>query len=222
MRRFFRSNPLVLLACALVLAPCALALEVSVDTNDRNSPDIEFTMESETEPEIEVYEDPEPVTVETESDDKQIILNVTVTPPSVAVNSEAPVVNVEAPVVNVEAPAVETAPLDSVEFVEESPDDTDLVPAFIPHSVLSLTNSSGTSSDAPTDTIRAVLEALFGEYQPRTQTVTHYLEDGFSVTYDEYVPGLAGMDWTWIASVLVFGLMLFCLFRLLGGVIVHG
>ncbi len=61
-----------------------------------------------------------------------------------------------------------------------------------PYSTYSLDDTpapyaSGTMADAITN--------LFGEYQPRTQTVADYLSDGTSVSYEQYVPGVAGMDW---------------------------
>ena len=65
----------------------------------------------------------------------------------------------------------------------------------------------------------AALEEIFGEYQPRTYTVTTYLSDGSAVTSTEIVPGLAGMDWAWISAVGLFALFLFCLMRLLGGAV---
>lgn len=63
------------------------------------------------------------------------------------------------------------------------------------------------------------LESIFGEYQPRTYSVTTYLPDGTAVTSTEIVPGLAGLDWVWIFGVGLFALFLFCLMRLLGGAV---
>lgn len=65
----------------------------------------------------------------------------------------------------------------------------------------------------------AALESIFGEYQPQTYTVTTYLPDGSSVTSVEVVPGLAGLDYAWIAGVGLFALFLFCLLKLIGGVV---
>lgn len=79
---------------------------------------------------------------------------------------------------------------------------------------------SSTDSDTPSlaDTIRS----LFGSYTPRTQTVTTYY-DGQPISIEEQiVPGLAGLDYEWIAGVALFALIIFCLFRLLGGVLKHG
>lgn len=67
--------------------------------------------------------------------------------------------------------------------------------------------------------LTSALIEIFGEYTPRTQTVTTYLPDGSSVESVEIVPGLAGLDWIWISAVVLFGLFLFCLMRLLGGAV---
>ena len=67
--------------------------------------------------------------------------------------------------------------------------------------------------------LTSALVEIFGEYTPRTQTVTTYLPDGSSVESVEIVPGLAGLDWIWISAVGLFALFLFCLMRLLGGAV---
>lgn len=65
-------------------------------------------------------------------------------------------------------------------------------------------------------TVSEVVVSVFGEYQPVTHTVTDHLSDGSSVTYEQVVPGLAGVDWVWLSGVALFALMLYSLFRLLG------
>lgn len=68
----------------------------------------------------------------------------------------------------------------------------------------------------PDGSITAALTSILGEYSPATyQTVTYM--DGATVVTTEVVSGLAGLDWPWIASAGIFALMLFCLFKLLGG-----
>lgn len=62
----------------------------------------------------------------------------------------------------------------------------------------------------------AVILHVFGEYQPRTQTVTNHLSDGTSVSYEQIVPGVAGMDWHWIAGVALFSLILYSFLKLVG------
>lgn len=56
--------------------------------------------------------------------------------------------------------------------------------------------------------MKEVIVALFGSY---------------SLTFDpntgNVVCGLAGLDWPWLAGVALFGLTLYCVLRLIGGVI---
>ena len=64
----------------------------------------------------------------------------------------------------------------------------------------------------------AVVKSVFGEYHPRTQTVTEVQTDGTILTSVECVPGLAGLDWYWISGVLLFALVLWSFFRFVGGI----
>lgn len=73
------------------------------------------------------------------------------------------------------------------------------------------------SGSVPRTSLISVLEQIFGEYQPRTYSVTTYLSDGTAVSSVEYVPGLAGLDWAWISGVAIFALALYCIFRMIGG-----
>lgn len=73
--------------------------------------------------------------------------------------------------------------------------------------------------EAEASTLKDTLTALFGPYTPRTQTVTEHLADGSSVTYTQAVPGLAGLDWSWLASVGLFALFLYSLLRMIGGLL---
>lgn len=137
------------------------------------------------------------VTLESEADDKNITVNITmpVTPP---VSSEA----------------------DSSAPVEDGPAlDLDPEPQFTPYSEVSL---DALTRQADPDALSSVIASLFGEYTPRTQTVTEYLADGSSVTYQQYVPGVAGMDWDWLAGVGLFGLCLLSFFKIIGGVLKRG
>lgn len=62
----------------------------------------------------------------------------------------------------------------------------------------------------------AIINDLFGVYTPRTQSVCTYLPDGTIVTSTEIVPGVAGLDYSWISGVLLFALVLFGFLRFLG------
>lgn len=78
-----------------------------------------------------------------------------------------------------------------------------------------------TLGEVPADfgTLPGFLRAMFGEYTPKTQTVAVYFDGQLLDVSTEYVPGLAGLDVEWIASVLLFGMVVYCLFRLLGGMV---
>lgn len=77
-------------------------------------------------------------------------------------------------------------------------------------------------ADSEASALSEVIRSLFGSYTPRTQTVTTYY-DGQPISTDEQiVPGLAGLDYEWIAGAVLFTLIIFCLFRLLGGVLKNG
>lgn len=67
------------------------------------------------------------------------------------------------------------------------------------------------------DGLAGIVSGIFGPYTPRTYTTTTYI-DGQAVTATEIVPGVAGLDWPWLCGAALFGIMLFCLFKLLGGI----
>lgn len=57
--------------------------------------------------------------------------------------------------------------------------------------------------------MRDIIISLFGTYTPITYT------DGNNVSI---IPdGFSGVDWTWLAGVLLFALTLYCVLRILGG-----
>lgn len=68
-----------------------------------------------------------------------------------------------------------------------------------------------------TPALMEAIYAVFGEYTPRTYTVITYLDDGSAVESVEIVPGLAGLDYNWLAGVALFTLVLYCIFRMIGG-----
>ena len=58
---------------------------------------------------------------------------------------------------------------------------------------------------------------LFGEYIPVTYMENVYDAAGEVVNMQEVVAsGVAGVDWPWLVGVLLFALVLYSLFRLLG------
>ncbi len=99
----------------------------------------------------------------------------------------------------------------------------DPAPVTLPYTTYTLDEPTieeptSTPADGELAQLPALLKELFGEYQPKTRTVTQVLADGSSVSYQEYVPGVAGMDIEWLASVGLFALFLFCVMKGVGGV----
>lgn len=117
------------------------------------------------------------------------------------------------------SPEVDLADSAPALSASEAPVDvlSDLEPglvSFDPASVI--THDLKTSGDRGEGSIVTALTAILGEYSPATyQTVTYM--DGATIITTEVVPGVAGLDWPWLAGAGLFALMLFCLFKLLGG-----
>ena len=68
--------------------------------------------------------------------------------------------------------------------------------------------------------MKELIIQLFGQYEPvmTTQAVVVPSVDGGSVLeiVDVVAAGLAGVDWAWVAGVVLFGIVLYCFFRLVG------
>ena len=66
------------------------------------------------------------------------------------------------------------------------------------------------------------MTSIFGEYTPVTTTsvVSQTVgNDTHQYLVETVAPGAAGVDYEWIAGVLLFAIMLFCLMKLVGGVL---
>lgn len=133
---------------------------------------------------------PSPVTVETSEGEKDITVNVTVVNEAAAGATE-PVASAAVEDESTEAPSGDTL----VFRTADDPAQTDRSPLM----------------DA--------VSGLLGEYQPRTCTVSTHLPDGSVVETVELVPGLAGLDYMWLAGFGLFALSLYCVFRMIGGVL---
>lgn len=73
-----------------------------------------------------------------------------------------------------------------------------------------------------TGTLKDLIISIFGEYEPilTPTTFTETIDNVTTTTIiDAVASGSAGVDWEWCAGVFLFGIMLFCLFKLLGGII---
>lgn len=117
--------------------------------------------------------------------------------------------------VNVTLPPVASPALEDNPAPEEPVQDAQW--QIVPYATYALDKPSAVDTD--TQTLSDTMTALFGPYTPRTQTVTEYLSDGSSTTYTQVVPGLAGLDWPWLASVGLFALFLYSLLRMIGGLL---
>lgn len=64
------------------------------------------------------------------------------------------------------------------------------------------------------------LRSFFGVYTPPTYTVTQYDAEGSIVSVASVIPdGAAGVDWQYIAGVIIFAIVVWVFFRTLGGLI---
>lgn len=115
--------------------------------------------------------------------------------------------------VNVTVPAQEQTTSTETETIEEEVSEP--IPVTYSVTTLDVEEVAEDAAQTLTDTV----EALFGPYTPRTQTVTEYLSDGSVVESQQIVPGLAGLDYAWLAAVSLFGMVSFCVLKLLGGLL---
>lgn len=70
--------------------------------------------------------------------------------------------------------------------------------------------------------LKALVTSIFGEYTPVTTTsvVSQTVgNDTQQYLVETVAPGAAGVDYEWLAGVFLFGILLFCLMKLLGGVL---
>lgn len=61
-----------------------------------------------------------------------------------------------------------------------------------------------------------IITEIFGTYQPVTYEVYNSATDSYDVIV---ASGSAGVDWTYIGGIFLFGLTLFCVFKIIGGII---
>lgn len=75
------------------------------------------------------------------------------------------------------------------------------------------------AADGAYSTMASVVLSVLGEYQRQTYIVEETDTQGNVIaTSTQYVPGLAGLDYHWIAGAFLFALFLYGVLRLLGGV----
>lgn len=70
--------------------------------------------------------------------------------------------------------------------------------------------------------LKSLVTSIFGEYTPVTTNtvVTQTIgNDTYEYLVETVAPGAAGVDYEWLAGVFLFGILLFCFMKLLGGVL---
>ena len=67
-------------------------------------------------------------------------------------------------------------------------------------------------------TMRTLIETIFGVYRP---VMTDVFNDVGDYVGSTVAAGAAGVDWTYIGGVVLFAIVLYCFFRLLGVVLRH-
>ena len=81
------------------------------------------------------------------------------------------------------------------------------------------------SSDPPVEVLtglKSMVTSIFGEYTPVTTTsvISETVgNDTHQYLVETVAPGAAGVDYEWIAGVVLFAIILYCLMKLLGGVL---
>ena len=183
---------------AVLLSFPALAVEDGTDF-DSGSPSATGVEDSAVE---DVQPDTPVVSADSTETEKEVTVNVTIQQPEASESSldvaETPAEDIPVSVLDTseDAAAYRT-------FTVISPDDVEAV-------------QSVDGSTVMADVVVSVL----GEYQRKTQTVQEMDSEGnILATSTEYVPGLAGLDYEWIAGAVLFALFLYGLLRMIGGLL---
>lgn len=108
-------------------------------------------------------------------------------------------------------------------LVDEGLDGAEVDETFAPavYTVSDLRSGDDTSLDLA-EGLKGVVISIFGEYDPVTTTaaVTETVDNVTTTTLiDVVASGAAGVDFEWIAGVVLFGILLFCMMKLLGGIL---
>lgn len=70
--------------------------------------------------------------------------------------------------------------------------------------------------------LKSLVTSIFGEYTPVTTTsvISETVgNDTYQYLVETVAPGAAGVDYEWVAGVLLFAILLYCFMKLLGGVL---
>ena len=121
-----------------------------------------------------------------------------------------------------DAPEEDPPPPDVLEDEGEAADLETSGEAAAPVFTVNDLRSADDPAVAPLAGLKALVVSIFGEYEPvmTTAAVTETVgEETTTTLVDTVASGAAGVDYEWLAGVFLFGILLFCLMRLLGGVL---
>lgn len=109
-----------------------------------------------------------------------------------------------------------------IRFVADVTDGAE--PVIAVNEIIPVDSSVSVVPDAPNKDysetpLSELVYQLFGTYTPRTQTVTVLNPDGSTSVYSEIIPGLAGLDWNWLLAAALFLVTMYCVLRMIGGVL---
>lgn len=120
-------------------------------------------------------------------------------------------------------PAMEpVASVPLVAEVQSTPDTAGIAPTEHDKPVYHVADLRSDIVSAVPVGLKALIISIFGEYTP--VTTTSVISETVGVEVNQYLvetvaSGAAGVDYEWIAGVALFGILLFCLMKLLGGVV---
>lgn len=123
----------------------------------------------------------------------------------------APVVNVDPPDVHVEVVLPTAVP---------TPEPTASPEPTATPEPLRVSTVLADPGEPEQGSLKSIVLQVFGDYEPRTQTIETSQGDQQTIQ-TEIVPGVAGVDWPWLAGVLVFSIAFYGFFRILG-VLIRG
>lgn len=66
------------------------------------------------------------------------------------------------------------------------------------------------------NTLASFMNSILGSYTPVTATSESVLADGTIVSYEHALSGLAGVDWSYVLSGLLFIIFVYCFLRMIG------
>lgn len=70
-----------------------------------------------------------------------------------------------------------------------------------------------------TSTMQDIFTAIFGTYTPVTSDSAVAAADGSVTIVTEVASGMAGVDWPYVLGVLLFAVVLYSFFRLVGAIL---